>query len=105
MARAATDVQTAVDTVTTLTEDAKDPVVRRGIWRDRVNRCRDHRPDQVANSWAVAMNLSTRFCSGGGHPQHHSGGRFAPQDLDRGSPLSVDPIIFTMAEIAAGDRC
>ena len=36
MARAATDVQTAVDAVTTLPEDAEDPVVRRGIWRDRV---------------------------------------------------------------------
>jgi len=36
MARAATDVQTAVDSATTLPEDAEDPVVRRGVWRDRV---------------------------------------------------------------------
>ncbi len=36
MARAAADVQTAVDGVTTLPEDAEDPNVRRGAWRDRV---------------------------------------------------------------------
>jgi multidrug efflux pump subunit AcrB len=36
MGRAADDVQVAVDAVTTLPEDADDPVVRRGVWRDRV---------------------------------------------------------------------
>lgn len=36
MARAADDVQQAVDAVSTLPEDAEDPVVRRGAWRDRV---------------------------------------------------------------------
>ncbi len=36
MGRAADDVQTAVDAVTTLPEDADDPNVRRGAWRDRV---------------------------------------------------------------------
>jgi multidrug efflux pump subunit AcrB len=36
MSRAADDVQTAVDTVTTLPEDADEPSVRRGAWRDRV---------------------------------------------------------------------
>ena len=36
MARAADDVQAAVDGVTTLPEDADDPEVRRGVWRDRV---------------------------------------------------------------------
>jgi len=36
MGRAADDVQVAVDAVTTLPEDAEDPVVRRGVWRDRV---------------------------------------------------------------------
>ncbi|MFT7441026.1 MAG: multidrug efflux pump subunit AcrB, partial [Sulfitobacter sp.] len=36
MARAAGDVQTAVDAITTLPEEAEDPVVRRGAWRDRV---------------------------------------------------------------------
>ncbi|KPA21112.1 Efflux pump membrane transporter BepE [Shimia sp. SK013] len=36
MARATDEVQVAVDTVTTLPEEAEDPVVRRGAWRDRV---------------------------------------------------------------------
>jgi multidrug efflux pump subunit AcrB len=36
MSRAADDVQAAVDAVTNLPEDADDPQVRRGGWRDRV---------------------------------------------------------------------
>ncbi|TDK43761.1 efflux RND transporter permease subunit [Antarcticimicrobium luteum] len=36
MARAADDVQTAIDAVTTLPEEAEEPSVRRGVWRDRV---------------------------------------------------------------------
>lgn len=36
MARAANDVQAAVDTITVLPEGADDPNVRRGAWRDRV---------------------------------------------------------------------
>ena len=36
MARAAADVQTAVDLITTLPEEAEEPTVRRGAWRDRV---------------------------------------------------------------------
>ncbi|WP_298806438.1 efflux RND transporter permease subunit [uncultured Lentibacter sp.] len=36
MARAADDVQAAVDFVTLLPEEAEDPKVERGVWRDRV---------------------------------------------------------------------
>ncbi len=36
MARAAADVETAVNSISTLPTDADDPVIRRGIWRDRV---------------------------------------------------------------------
>ncbi len=36
LGQATDDVQTAVDAVTTLPEDADDPTVRRGAWRDRV---------------------------------------------------------------------
>jgi len=36
MGRAADDVQVAVDAITTLPDEADDPVVRRGVWRDRV---------------------------------------------------------------------
>ncbi|MEM8730158.1 MAG: efflux RND transporter permease subunit [Pseudomonadota bacterium] len=36
MSRASDEVQSAIDGITTLPEDADDPVVRRGAWRDRV---------------------------------------------------------------------
>ena len=36
MARAADDVQSAVDAVTSLPEEAEEPSVKRGAWRDRV---------------------------------------------------------------------
>jgi len=36
MARAEDDVQAAVDAITTLPEEAEEPLVRRGVWRDRV---------------------------------------------------------------------
>ncbi|MFP4043852.1 MAG: efflux RND transporter permease subunit [Rhodosalinus sp.] len=36
MGRAAADVQTAVDQIATLPEEAEEPQVRRGAWRDRV---------------------------------------------------------------------
>ena len=36
MARAAADVETAIDQISTLPVDAEDPVIRRSTWRDRV---------------------------------------------------------------------
>ena len=36
MARATDDVQTAIETVTTLPDEAETPIVRRAVWRDRV---------------------------------------------------------------------
>ncbi|MFT7595913.1 MAG: multidrug efflux pump subunit AcrB, partial [Paracoccaceae bacterium] len=36
MGRAADDVQVAADAITTLPDESDDPVVRRGVWRDRV---------------------------------------------------------------------
>lgn len=36
MGRAADDVQVATDAITTLPDESDDPVVRRGVWRDRV---------------------------------------------------------------------
>ena len=36
MARAADDIQAAVDAISTLPAEADDPKVRRGVWRDRV---------------------------------------------------------------------
>jgi len=53
MARAADDVQGAVDAVSTLPEDAEDPTVRRGAWRDRVT--------DVVISGPVAVDQLGRF--------------------------------------------
>ncbi|MTJ03697.1 MAG: efflux RND transporter permease subunit [Sediminimonas qiaohouensis] len=36
MARAAADVQSAIDAITTLPDEAEEPTVRRGAWHDRV---------------------------------------------------------------------
>ena len=36
MSRAAADVETAIDQISTFPDDAEDPVIRRSTWRDRV---------------------------------------------------------------------
>ncbi len=53
MARAADDVQTAVDAITTLPAEAELPVVRRGVWRDRVT--------DVVISGPVGVDQLARF--------------------------------------------
>ena len=47
MARAAEDVTTAVEAVNNLPEGADDPVIRRGVWRDRVTDVVIHGPVSV----------------------------------------------------------
>jgi len=53
MARATDDVQVAVDAVNTLPEEAEDPTVRRGAWRDRVT--------DVVITGPVDVNQIARF--------------------------------------------
>jgi multidrug efflux pump subunit AcrB len=53
LGRAAEDVQSAVDTITTLPSDADEPVVRRGAWRDRVT--------DVVITGPVALDQLGRF--------------------------------------------
>ncbi|MGX9351315.1 efflux RND transporter permease subunit [Shimia sp. W99] len=53
MARATDDVQVAVDAVSTLPEEAEEPVVRRGRWRDRVT--------DVVITGPVAIDQIARF--------------------------------------------
>lgn len=53
MARAAEEVQAAVDTVTTLPASAEDPVVTRGAWRDQVT--------DVVITGPVAVEQLARF--------------------------------------------
>jgi len=65
MARAADDVQTAIDAVTTLPEGADDPVVRRGAWRDRVTDVVITGPVGVGQLGRFADELSTRLFAAG----------------------------------------
>ena len=61
MARAADDVQSAVDAVTTLPEESDDPTVRRGVWRDRVTDVVITGPVAPAQLGLFADELVTRL--------------------------------------------
>jgi multidrug efflux pump subunit AcrB len=65
MSRAADDVQTAVDSVTTLPADAEDPVIRRGGWRDRVTDLVITGPVGVDQLARFADELSARLFAEG----------------------------------------
>ncbi|MCY4180471.1 MAG: efflux RND transporter permease subunit, partial [Litoreibacter sp.] len=65
MGRAADEVQAAVDTVTDLPEDAEDPVVRRGAWRDRVTDVVITGPVDVAQLGRFADEFVTRLFAAG----------------------------------------
>ncbi len=65
MSRAADDVQTAIDTVSTLPADAEDPVVRRGTWRDRVTDLVITGPVGVDQLARFADELSARLFAEG----------------------------------------
>ena len=65
MARAADDVQSAVDQVTGLPDEAEDPVVRRGQWRDRVTDVVITGPVGVEQLALFADELSIRLFSEG----------------------------------------
>ncbi|SHH53015.1 efflux RND transporter permease subunit [Marivita hallyeonensis] len=65
MSRAADDVQTAVDAVTNLPADAEDPVVRRGMWRDRVTDLVITGPVGVDQLARFADELTVRLFSEG----------------------------------------
>jgi hypothetical protein len=65
MARAADDVQAAVDQVSGLPDEAEDPVVRRGQWRDRVTDIVITGPVGVAQLALFADELTTRLFAEG----------------------------------------
>ncbi|MBK1635569.1 efflux RND transporter permease subunit [Rhodovulum adriaticum] len=63
MSRAADDVQVAVDGVTTLPDEAEEPEVRRGAWRDRVTDIVITGPVAVDQLGRFADELVTRLYS------------------------------------------
>ena len=100
MGRAAADVQTAIDAINTLPEDAEDPVVRRGAWRDRVTDVvitGDVAPEQlgrfadefVVRLFAVGVTRTTVL------------GVAAPQTLVEVPSAKLIAHDITMADIAA----
>lgn len=100
MARAAADVQSAVDAITTLPEEAEDPEVIRGAWRDRVT--------DVVITGPVGVDQLARFADefvvqlfAEGVTRTTIRGLAAPQTLVEVPSANLIANDVTMAEIAA----
>ncbi|MEP2890648.1 efflux RND transporter permease subunit [Tateyamaria sp.] len=100
MGRAADDVQTAVDAVTTLPGDADDPNVRRGAWRDRVTDVVIAGPVDTQQLGLFADELVTRLFAVG-VTRTTIRGIAAPQTLIEVPSLQLIANDVTMAQIAA----
>lgn len=100
MARAATDVQTAVDAITTLPEEAEDPVVRRGAWRDRVTDVVITGPVDPVQLGRFADEFVTRLFAVG-VTRTSIQGVAAPQTLVEVPMAKLVAYDVTMAQIAA----
>ncbi|MEM8654831.1 MAG: efflux RND transporter permease subunit [Pseudomonadota bacterium] len=99
MGRAADDVQTAVDTVTTLPEEADEPTVRRGAWRDRVTDVVITGPVDPQQLGLFADEFVTRLFAEG-VTRTTIRGVAAPQVLIEVPSLSLIANEITMSEIA-----
>jgi multidrug efflux pump subunit AcrB len=103
MARAADDVKTRVDAITELPEDADDPTVRRGAWRDRVTDIVITGPLPVEQLGRFADELSTRLFAAG-VTRVSIRGLAAPQtvvEVDEAALIGHD---VTLSQIAAAIR-
>ncbi|KIC50303.1 efflux RND transporter permease subunit [Tateyamaria sp. ANG-S1] len=100
MARAADDVQTAVDAVTTLPDDADEPTVRRGAWRDRVTDVVITGPVGPQQLGLFADEFVVRLFAAG-VTRTTIRGFAAPQVLVEVPSLSLIANEVTMSEIAA----
>lgn len=100
MARAADEVQAALDVITTLPEEAEKPVVRRGAWRDRVTDViltGPLAPDQLAR---LADELVVRLFEAG-VTRTTLQGVAAPETIVEVPSVNLIAQDITMAEIAA----
>ncbi|GAA6188071.1 efflux RND transporter permease subunit [Litorivita sp. NS0012-18] len=100
MSRAADDVQSAVDAVTTLPEEAEEPSVVRGAWRDRVTDVVITGPVGTAQLGLFADELVTRLFAEG-VTRTTIRGVAAPQTIIEVTGASLIEHRITMAEIAA----
>lgn len=103
MGRAAEDVQSAVDQVTTLPEEAEEPRVQRGAWRDRVTDVVITGPVGVDQLARFADELVTRLFADG-ITRTTVRGVAAPQTLIEVASVNLMAHDITMAEIAAAIR-
>ncbi|MEP5727842.1 MAG: efflux RND transporter permease subunit [Sulfitobacter sp.] len=100
MARATNDVQTAVDTITTLPEEAEDPLVRRGAWRDRVTDVVITGPLEPAQLGRFADEFVTRLFAAG-VTRTTIRGVASPQMLVEVPSAKLIAFDVTMADIAS----
>ncbi|ASM73273.1 MULTISPECIES: efflux RND transporter permease subunit [Roseobacteraceae] len=100
MGRAADDVQTAVDAINTLPEEAEDPSVRRGAWRDRVTDVVITGPVSPQQLGLFADELVTRLFAQG-VTRTTIQGVAAPQVLVEVPSARLIAYDVSMAEIAA----
>ncbi|MEO0666353.1 MAG: efflux RND transporter permease subunit [Pseudomonadota bacterium] len=100
MGRAADDVQTAVDTITTLPDEAEEPTVRRGAWRDRVTDLVITGPVSPEQLGIFADELVVRLFAQG-VTRTTIRGVAAPQTLIEVPSLQLIAHEITMSEIAA----
>ena len=100
MGRAADEVQNAVDAVTTLPEDAEEPEVRRGAWRDRVTDVVITGPVGTEQLGLFADELVTRLFDAG-VTRSTIRGVAAPETIIEVPSTNLIAYDITMAEIAA----
>lgn len=100
MARAAADVQTAVDAITSLPEEAEEPNVRRGAWRDRVTDVVITGPIAPAQLGRFADEFVTRLFAAG-VTRTTIQGVADPQTLVEVPSSKLIAYDVTMAQIAA----
>ena len=100
MARAAADVQTAVDAIATLPAEAEDPTVRRGAWRDRVTDVVITGPVAPAQLGRFADEFVTRLFAAG-VTRTTIQGVAAPETLVEVPSAKLIAFDVSMAQIAA----
>ena len=99
MGRAADEVQAAVDAITTLPEEAEEPQVRRGAWRDRVTDMVITGPVAPEQLGLFADELVTRLFDAG-VTRTTVRGVAAPQTIVEVTSTALMAHDITMAEIA-----
>ncbi|PTX54912.1 multidrug efflux pump subunit AcrB [Litoreibacter ponti] len=103
MGRAADEVQVAVDSVTNLPDEAEEPTVRRGAWRDRVTDVVITGPVSVEQLGRFADEFVTRLFAAG-VTRATIRGVAAPETIVEVSSLSLIRNDVTMAQIAEAIR-